>query len=136
MAKKTPALSEFIDLDQRRRATRNRGGFPSMPHDVTVAVYKGSNDMLTLTVRFSDDTATKFRLAEGQRLKCMIHPDQSHIALSPSTHARKGARLFRPDGSRALVYQTTLRKDMLEPQKATPAKIEEEENALIVTVQP
>lgn len=131
MAPHVPPLSEFIDLEQRRVAGRH--GFPPLTGAVTVAVYENKvSGYLTLTIRISEDLAEKYRLAEGEKMVCHIHPDQRHLALRPGKG--KGSALFRPKGSRSLVYQTTLSDGTLTPQRATAATLEEIDGAVVISV--
>lgn len=133
MTKETPPLDEFIDLQDRRRHQR-RGGFEGIGVEATVAVYatNTANKYAILTVRFSEDTAERLRLTEGMRFSCHIHPDQRHIALRPSLSKRVGARMFRPRGSRALVFQTTLRDGCMEPMQAAGAKAADASGGAVV----
>lgn len=130
---KAPPLSEFIDLQDRRRYQR-RGGFEAIGVSATVAVYptKSEGNYSILTVRFSQETAETLRLTEGMRFTCHIHPDQQHIALRPSSVKRAGAAMFRPRGSRALVYQTTLRDGCMDAMPASGAKAEASDGGAVV----
>lgn len=130
-----PPLSEFIDLEKRRLETRRRHGFEGMEGRATVAVYNtaGTNYQI-LTIRISEELAAKHRITEGLRMHCMIHPDQKHIALSASPNKKVGSLIFRPKGSRSLVYQTTLRRDMLEPQGAKAATLSDDKAAVVVSL--
>jgi len=137
MTTKTPPLEEFIDLSQRRSEARAAHGYKAMNNRVTVAVYDTVAGTQTLTIRISEDLATKYNLVEGARMACHIHPDQRHIALTPG-HGT-GAALFRPRKGkgyrgRSLVYQTTLREGTLESQTARTAEMEESEQALVITL--
>lgn len=137
MTIKTPPLDEFIDLSQRRSEARAAHGYKAMSNRVTVAVYDTVAGTQTLTIRISEDLATKYNLIEGARMACHIHPDQRHIALTPG-HGT-GAALFRPRKGkgyrgRSLVYQTTLRDGTLEAQQAKVAIMEEQEQALVITL--
>lgn len=137
MSTKTPPLDEFIDLSQRRSEARSAHGYKAMTNRVTVAVYDTVAGTQTLTVRISEDLATKYNLIEGARMACHIHPDQKHIALKPGHGS--GAALFRPRKGknyrgRSLVYQTTLREGTLEAQVARTAEIEEQDQALVITL--
>lgn len=134
----TPNLDEFISLDRRRSAARRAHGFGAMRESCTVAIYstRTAGNYQILTVRFSEEAAERYRLVEGARLACHIHPDQQHLALRVTTDKRKGARLFKPHGSRALVFQTSLREGMMPPQKATVAAISEVDGALVVSMNP
>lgn len=132
---KTPPLSEFIDLSQRRAESRAAHGYKPMSNRVTVAVYDTVAGTQTLIIRISEDLAERHGLLEGARMACSIHPDQKHIALSPG-HGN-GAALFRPRRGknyrgRSLVFQTTLREGTLEPQQATPATMMEVEHGTLV----
>lgn len=135
-----PPLSEFIDLGERRRESRTRSGFAGMHNSVTVAVYNTRAGYQTLTIRISEDLASKFNLMEGARMSCHVHPDQQFIALMPGAKG-DGSALFRPRKkkgkgfrSRSLTYQTTLRGGTLEPQKATAAGISEVDHALVISI--
>lgn len=129
---KTPPLSEFIDLGQRRAESRALHGFPALQGNVTVAVYDTTGGYQTLTVRISDDLAAKHGLIEGAKMACHIHPDQQFIALTPGKG--RGAALFRPKGSRSLVYQTTLKEGTLEPQPAAKASMQKVEDAFVIAL--
>lgn len=133
MTNAPPPLSEFIDLQDRRRHQR-RGGFEAIGVEATVAVYptKTPGKYSILTVRFSQDTAERLRLTEGMRFTCHIHPDQQHIALRPSSSKRAGACLFRPRGSRALVFQTTLRDGCMDSMPAGGAKAHASDGGAVV----
>lgn len=137
MSIKTPDLSDFIDLSQRRAEARVAHGYKAMQNQVTVAVYNTVAGNQTLTIRISEDLAERYNLIEGARMACLIHPDQRHIALTPG-HGT-GAALFRPRKGkgyrgRSLVYQTTLRSDTLEAQSARSAGISEVDHALVITL--
>lgn len=137
MSKKTnvPPLSEFIDLEARRLETRRRQGFEGMEGRATVAVYNTKETgYQILTVRISEELAAKHRITEGLRMHCMIHPDQKHIALTASSNKKVGSVIFRPKGSRSLVYQTTLRRDMLEPQGAKTATLSDDKAAVVISL--
>ena len=133
MTNPTPPLSEFIDLRARRQRER-RSGFEAIGVEATVAVYptKTPAKYSILTIRFSQDTAEKLRLAEQMRFSCHIHPDQQHIALRPHSSKRGGAALFRPRGSRALVYQTTLREGIMDAFAAAGATVQEAEGGAVI----
>jgi hypothetical protein len=132
----TPPLSEFIDLDTRRKKERQRHGFGALADSATVAVYPTNTaaQYLILAVRFSEDAAVRYRLTEGMRMTVVIHPDQQHLALRVTPDKRKGAALFKPKGSRSLVYQTTLREGMMPTNKAKKATISESEGALVLSL--
>lgn len=134
MLPKMPPLNEFIDLGQRRVESRSAHGFKPMSERVTVAIYNTRKGYQTLTVRISDDLARRHDLIEGARMSCFVHPDQQHIALMPGNG--RGAALFRPKGSRALVYQTTIRGGTLEPQKAAKATLSKRDNAVFISITP
>lgn len=117
-----PPLSEFIDLRNRQP----KHGFPAMKRRVTVGVYQTKKGYQTLTIRIGDEIAEKMKLREGDRLVCLVHPDSQHLALMPAKDKtrRIGSTLFRPKGSRSLVFQTTLGGGTLEAQGAVEASIE------------
>lgn len=134
----TPPMSEFIDLSSRGKDRRARAlaehGFKPLANTVNVAIYNTLKGHQTLTVRISEDLARKFCLTEGMKMSCFVHPDQTHIALRPV--AGRGANLFRPKGSRALVYQTNIKGGTLEPQKTSSGTIERVDDALVITITP
>ena len=139
MAKKNealsaPPLSEFIDMDARRERERRRSGFRPIRSDATVAVYDVKGDYTILTIRVQLEAAQRMRLTEGQRLTCHIHPDGTYVALSASTAKRAGSRLFRPQGSRSLVYQTSFKRGLLPPMSARPAEMAEREGVILLTI--
>lgn len=134
MQTKTPPLSEFIDLGKRRSESRAAHGFPAMTNRVTVAIYNTRAGCQTLTIRISDDLAREFALIEGAKMSCHIHPDQQHIALMPGDG--RGAALFRPKGSRSLVYQTNVKSGTLEPQKASAATLARINGGVVVSITP
>lgn len=123
-----PPLSEFISL--QRRCQSEKHGFPAMKDRVTVAVYDTRKGFQTIAIRISEDVAEKYGLVEGQKMSCFVHPDQQHIALTPG----KGASLFRPKSGRALVYQTSVRRNTLEPQPATEAKMSRRDGAFVISI--
>lgn len=128
----TPPLHEFIELETRRLdglSTHSR----AMVNRATVAVYETTSGYQTLTVRISHDLALQYKLSSGMKMSCAIHPDQNHIALRQTLDG-KGAALFNPPGSRALVYQTTLREGTLVAQKASDAVIEKVDQTLVITL--
>lgn len=129
-----PPLDEFIDVEKRRREAREAQGFDALRNRATVAVYDTNtpNRYQILTVRIADDLASKHRLTEGLRLLCHIHPDQRHIALRPGGGKRQGSTLFRPKGSKSLVYQTTLKEGMLSPQGAQAATITDTNDGAVI----
>ena len=133
MTTKIPPLSEFIDLDKRRREAAQHG-FEPMRERVTVAVYDTASGYQTLTVRISEDLAAKYGLVKGARMVCHVHPDQQHLLLKPAAADARGAALFRPKTSRSVVYQTTLRGGTLEAQHATEATLSRVDNALVITL--
>lgn len=138
MTTTVPPLDEFIDLSKRRDAVRRETGFHAMNNRVTVAVYpaKGTAYQI-LTIRFSEDVAAKHRLLAGMRMTCKIHPDGQHIALTPGGHKRNGSKIFQPKGSKALVYQTTLKHGMLPEHTAVEAEIRDADGgAVIVSFNP
>lgn len=132
----TPPITEFIDLDARRKSARYKHGFGQMKSEATVAVYPTSTEKryLILSVRLSEEAAQRLRLVEGQRFSCHIHPDQQHLALRMTSNKRQGAALFRPKGSRALVYQTTLKDGEVALHKARNAELSEKDGAIIVSI--
>lgn len=129
---KTPDLSEFISLEKRRAENRSKHGFRELTKVVTVAVYNTRNGYQTLTVRISNDLAKEHGLIEGAKMSCHIHPDQGHLALAPGHGA--GAALFRPKGSKSLIYQTTLKGGTLTPQKALRAVMEKRDDVLVISM--
>lgn len=133
MTTKTPPLDEFIDLGKRRTQSLLAHGYKAMKNRVTVAVYQTVAETQTLTIRISEDLAAKFNLIEGARMACLVHPDQQYIALTAGAGGQ-GATLFRPKGSRSLVYQTTLKGGTLEPQVAKAATVEEMDHALVISI--
>lgn len=136
MAIPTPPLSEFIDLAGRGKERRARSfGFKPLENTVSVAVYNTLKGFQNLTIRISEDLAKRYMLAEGMRLSCFVHPDQTHVALRPGA-AGAGATLFRPKGSRALVYQTNVKGGTLEPQKAASGTISRVDDAIVITITP
>ena len=129
----TPPLDEFIDMSARR--SQRQHGFEGLDGKVTAAVYGTKGEYAILTIRFADDIAAKHRLLLGMRMTCHIHPDQGHIALRPGGHSRNGSKLFRPKGAKSLVYQTTVRKGMLNEHAAVDVELTDtDEGAVIITL--
>lgn len=126
----TPPLDEFIDLSHRR----STHGFPSMAERVTVAVYNTSKGFQTLTIRIGDKIAERLGMSIGDRMTCLVHPDQTHMALVPAKESghRAGAVLFQPRNGRSTLFQTTLRGGTLDPQKATEAAITRSEDGVYI----
>lgn len=133
MSNKIPPLSEFIDLARRAAEARAAHGLKAMTGVVKVAVYNQASGTQALTIRISEDLAEQYGLVEGARMACYIHPDQQHIALTPGD-GKRGASLYRPPGGRALMHQTTLSGGTLEPRPSTPAKAEQRDGALVITL--
>lgn len=128
----TPPLTEFIELETRRLESLSANS-RAMVNRATVAVYETSSGYQSLTIRISHDLALKYNLSSDMKMSCAIHPDQNHIALTPTIDG-KGAALFNPPGSRALVYQTTLRDGTLIAQRAMDAVIEKVDQTLVITL--
>lgn len=123
----TPPLSDFINLRDRSKGS----GFRSLDTGLTVAVYESRHGYQTLLVRIGDTLANQLNLVEGARYSCFIHPDQTFIALKPGERGA-GSALFRPDGSRSLVYQTSLKTGTLPVQSAQPGQMTRRNGSFIV----
>lgn len=127
-----PPIGEFIDLDERRAMERKKA--KQLSDKITVAAYATSTgEYLTLTIRIGCDLGAEHGLKVGDRFACLVHPDQRHIGLRPTSDG-SGSALFTPKQSTALVYQTTVKADTLEAQPATEAKLAVEDGIFVISL--